>query len=68
MSAPFSIDKNDALHILKVAGYSLFSTVLPFVALLLAQVQFPPEWLFLVPLFNTVIVGLERWAKDKSKE
>jgi len=67
-SKGFSIDKADAVHILKVAGYSIAATLAASAALLLAHAQVPEQYLFLVPLANTIIVGIEKWATDHTKE
>ena len=68
MSAPFTLDKKDALHIAKVAGYSIGATVVATLITLVAQMQVAPEYLFIVPIVNTLLVSLEQFLRNKEKE
>lgn len=68
MSAPFTLDKQDAIHVGKVAAYSIGATVVASLITLLAQMHVAPEYLFIVPLVNTALVSLERFLRDKGKE
>ena len=67
MSQPFSLDKTDGLHIAKVAGYTCASAVVVAALSLLKIVNVPPEYAFLVPLVNTLLVAAESYLFNKQK-
>lgn len=67
-SSRFTLDRNDAVHILKVLGYSCLSAALVAVAALLAHIKVAAEYAFLVPLANSLIVSGERFFQEKQAE
>lgn len=68
MSLPFKLDKADGIHIAKVAGYSIAATIIGALIVIVGKLQVNPEYLFLVPLANTLLVSAEQFFLDKSKE
>lgn len=65
---PFSLDKKDAIHIAKVASYSLVATIIAILIILLDKIHVDPKYLFLVPIINSFLVALERYFLDKQKQ
>jgi len=67
-STGFSLDKNDAIHIAKVLGYSVGAAVCASALALLAHLNIPEQYMFLVPMFNTIIVAVEKFCTDHTQE
>lgn len=67
-SPAFYLDKNDALHILKVCGWTCVSAAVAAGIALLSHLQVSSQYLFLVPLANTALVAAQRYATDHSTD
>lgn len=67
MSPRFSLDKTDAIKILKVLGWTVASAAVAALISLLAHLQVPSQYLFLVPIANTVLVALQKFIADSSR-
>lgn len=71
MSSKFSLDKEDALHALKVLGYSSSSALVSFLIAIIPVIHVPPEYAAvmgaLVPIVNTILVAIKRFLTDKTK-
>jgi len=65
MSAPLRLDRDDLIHVLKVAGYSIAAVVAASAMALLSHVDVDPKFAFLVPLANSGLVALERFFQDR---
>lgn len=65
---PYTLDRADAIHIAKVAAYSIGATVVASVITLVTQMHVNAEYLFIVPLVNTALVSLEQFLRNKEKE
>ena len=64
----FSYSEYEAKKVLKVFGWTMASA---FVALLLSLVQvvdFPTEYVFLVPFINTVLYAIAELIRDNSAQ
>lgn len=67
-SGNFQIDKPAGFHILKVFGWTLASAAIALLLNLLGVVKFPPEYAFVIPIVNTILVALQQFITDRSKE
>jgi len=67
-SGSFQVDKPAGLHILKVFGWTIVSAAVALLLNLLGVVKFPPEYAFIIPIINTILVALQQFIVDKSKE
>lgn len=67
-SARFTLNKEDALHILKVAGYLCASSLLAAAIAILNKTTVPTMWLWLVPSVNLALVTLKKLVDDHSTE
>lgn len=65
---PFTLDKTDAIHIAKVAAYSVGATLIATLIALVGQMHVKAEYLFLVPLANTLLVSVEQFLQNKSQQ
>ena len=66
-SGSFQVNKEMGISILKVFGWTVASAV---VALLLSAIKiidFPPQYAFVIPLTNTILVALYQWISDQTK-
>lgn len=66
MSKAFTFNKADLIHTLKVFGWSVLATAISTLIVIVGKIQVDPAYLFLVPVVNTVLIGLQRWAQDHS--
>ena len=65
MSARFTLNKEDAIKILKVFGYSVASAGVVALGALWAKVQLPEAYFFMIPLVNTLLVTLQKFIESK---
>lgn len=65
-STKFTLNKEDAIKILKVAGFSIASTALACAMALLAKADVPLQWAWLVPAINTILVALKKFVEGQS--
>jgi hypothetical protein len=61
MSAPLSFDRANVAKTLKVFGWTIASTLTALAIALWADVSVPTEYAVLVPLVNTLLVGLKQY-------
>lgn len=68
-SAPFTINKVDLLHGLKVLGYALLSTVLTSLPALADNIQvnerFAAYMVIVTPVVNSLLAMAMRWVQDR---
>jgi len=67
-SGNFQIDKPAGMHILKVFGWTIASAAVALLLNLLGVVKFPPEYAFVIPIINTILVALQQFVVDRSKD
>lgn len=65
MSNKYSLNKADGLEILKVLGWTVASSVVAVLISVLAELEVPMQYAFLVPLANTVLFTLQRFIASK---
>ena len=63
----FQIDQEAGLKILKVAGWTILSAVVTLLLSAVKIIDFPPQFVWVVPLINTVLVALYQWISDQTK-
>lgn len=67
-SKRFTLNREDAKNILKVLAWATASAVIAALISLLNIVEFPTEWVWLVPVINTILVALKKFVSDKSAQ
>ncbi len=64
-SQQWSFDRNDAIHTLKVFGWSLAASLVALAVSLIPNVHVPVEYAFLVPVVNSLLVAAQRLIQEK---
>ena len=65
-SKRFTLNKEDGANILKVLAWTVASALVAALISLLNVVEFPVEWVWVVPVINTVLVALKKFITDHS--
>jgi len=65
MSQRFSLDRPEAWRILKVFLWSTASALVAALISLVPALSFPPQYVFLVPIVNTVLVALHQFLSSR---
>lgn len=66
-SKKFELSKKDLSKAGQVVLWSGASAIIGALITLLPQINFPVQWLFLVPLVNTLLVTLKKFIVDNLK-
>lgn len=66
MSPKYQLNQADGLRMLKVLAWSLASTIITVAIALSQEVVVPPEYAFLLPVINTLLVGIQSYLRDNS--
>lgn len=64
MSPKYQLNQADFIRMLKVLGWTLASTAVAVLISILSQVEVPVEYAFLLPVINTILVGLQSFLRD----
>jgi len=64
MSPKYQLNEVDFIRMLKVLGWTLASTAVAVLISILSQVEVPVEYAFLLPVINTILVGLQSFLRD----
>jgi len=67
MSPKYQLNQADFIRMLKVLGWTLASTAVAVLISLLSQVEVPVEYAFLLPVINTILVGLQSFLRDNTE-
>ena len=65
MTKKYSLNKTDGLAILKVIGWSVGATVVSVLITVLADLDVPQQYAFLVPIANTALYSAQRFLSNK---
>lgn len=65
-SPKYKLNIDDGVTLLKVMSWSLASTIVTVLIAFSSQVEVPVEYAFLLPVINTLLVGLKRFLDGKS--
>ena len=65
MSAQFSLDKADAIHIGKVIGYSLVSTLIGGLIMGISDLHVPDQIVYVIPIVNALLVSIQKFVEDR---
>lgn len=68
MSPRYTLNKEDVIRMLKVLGWTLASTAVATLITLLAELEVPKEYTFLLPVVNTLLVGLHSFLRGASNQ
>lgn len=64
MSPKYSLNQADAIRMLKVMAWSLASTIVTVAISILNETELPMEYAFLLPVINTLLVGIQSFLRD----
>lgn len=64
-SKKYQLNKADLIAIAEVILWSVSATVVATLITFVAQLDLPAQWMFLVPLANTVLYSLQQFIKDR---
>jgi hypothetical protein len=64
MSPKYQLNQADGIRMLKVMSWSLASTVITVAIAFSQEVEVPPEYAFLLPVINTLLVGVQSFIRD----
>jgi hypothetical protein len=65
-STRFSLNKADLISILKVIGWTVASALVAAVIVALGNINVPAQYLFLVPIVNTLLVAIQKFVAGKA--
>jgi len=64
MSPKYNLNQEDGVRMLKVMAWSLASTVVTVLIALVNETEVPMEYAFLLPIINTILVGIQSFIRD----
>jgi hypothetical protein len=64
-SKQFQWSKENSFHLLKVAGWTATSAIVSSMIVLIGDIDFPPQYLFIVSIVNTLLVATKEWINKK---
>lgn len=64
-SKKFTVNKEEAIKILKVFGWTAGSAGIAMLIAMMEVVEFPIGYAFLIPLINTVLYAVKEWMAGK---
>lgn len=67
MSPKFSFDKENLKHIFHVFLWTVASALVTMLIAALGVVDFPPEYVFVVPIVNTMLVALKEFVTEQAR-
>jgi len=65
-SPKYKLNQEDGVRMLKVMAWSLASTVVTVLIAFLNQTEVPMEYAFLLPVINTLLVGVQSFLRDNT--
>lgn len=65
-SPKYRLNTEDGVILLKVMAWSLASTVITVLIAFSGQVEVPMEYAFLLPVINTILVGIKKFIDGQS--
>jgi hypothetical protein len=63
-SPKYQLNQVDGIRMLKVMAWSLASTIVTVAISILNETELPMEYAFLLPVINTLLVGLQSFLRD----
>ena len=67
-SSSLQLNSNEGSHILKVFLWTLASAAVVGLLSLIKVIDFPPQFLWAVPVVNTLLVALQSFIADNSEK
>jgi hypothetical protein len=64
MSPKYKLNQADGIRMLKVMAWSLASTIVTVAIAILNETEVPMEYAFLLPVINTLLVGVQSFIRD----
>lgn len=64
MSPKYQLNQADGIRMLKVMAWSLASTIVTVAISILNETELPMEYAFLLPVINTLLVGVQSFLRD----
>lgn len=67
MSEAFSFNRENAQKVLKVFIWTTASALVAMIISLVAVVEVAPQYLFIVPIVNTMLYALKEWVTEQAQ-
>jgi len=64
-SQKYQLNKEDGLAILKVLGWTLASALVSGLIIVVANLEVPAEYMFLIPIVNTILYSVQKFLADR---
>lgn len=61
----YTFTKENLVAISKVIGWSLTSSLVATLILIVQQTDFPPEYSMLIPVINVILYSIKEYVSDK---
>lgn len=61
----YTLTQNNIVSILKVIGWSVASAFVAALIMVMEQTEFPPQYVFVVPLINVLLYALKEFVSSK---
>lgn len=68
MSEAFSFNRENAQKVLKVFIWTTASALVAMIISLVAVVEVAPQYLFIVPIVNTMLYALKEWVTEQAQQ
>ena len=65
MSQRYQLDRENEIKIIKALGYSVLSALVVSLLNILPNVDFPAQWLWVVPVVNTLLVVVKQFVSEQ---
>lgn len=65
-SPKYQLNQEDGVRMLKVMAWSLASTIVTVAIAILNQTEVPMQYAFLLPVINTLLVGVQAFLRDNN--
>lgn len=62
MSPKYQLNKEDGIKILQAFSFSLLSSAIGFLILLIPALDIPPNYVFVIPIINGLLYTLKRFV------
>ena len=64
-SKRFKLNTDDGKEILQVIGWTLLSALVVVLLDVVQAIEFPAQYVFVVPIANTLLVAAKKWVQEK---
>ena len=68
MAIRYKLDATDGTNLLKVFGYSTGAAILAIIISLIAKIDIPAQYMFIVPIVNILLVAVKDFFENRIVE